>query len=481
MNPRPAAAAPWPLITVQLRPDGTAEVDRLGTTHTITASDVDQARDRVRKWVAEQVATPTGRPVAVTITEPQGLFHIKVAPDGTPSPSDHGIDKPARSTGRAPAPATEPAPAATPPIQEERPRAAEPAAADSGTQPYADYITGGRREQGQTDPGEAKGWTAYPPPENGPDTTPQRKESPQTRKSFITAGRSIPPATEGWRGALNMLGLRLPPGPAEAAMRVDVEAVSQHWGGPRTIAVVNGKGSASKTPTTACLAAVFARYGGAGALAWDNNETRGSLAWRTEGAAHQATVLDLLPRVDALMSSSAQYAELAHYVHHQPGDKYDVLWSDQSVSGDHIVTAEDVEKIHQVAARYYRLIVMDSGNSERAPNWRAMVEKADRLVVPCTNVEDTAEAGARLIEALSTRDPQLARLAETAVVIVSQRTPGRDENLGRIVAGYRDMGLTVVTIPYDQGLTTGVIRFDALRDDTQRAWLRAAAEIARGL
>lgn len=257
--------------------------------------------------------------------------------------------------------------------------------------------------------------------------------------------------------------------------------MSQHWGGPRTIAVVNGKGSANKTPTTACLAAVFARYGGAGALAWDNNETRGSLAWRTEGAAHQATVLDLLPRVEALMSTHAQYAELAHYVHHQPGDRYDVLWSDQSVAGDHIVTAEDVDRVHQVAARYYRLIVMDSGNSERAPNWRAMVERADRLVVPCTNVEDTAEAGARLIEALTARDPHLAQLAQSAVVIVSQRTPGRDENLDRIVSGYREMGLTVVTIPYDAALQTGVIRFDALREETQRAWLRAAAEIARGL
>lgn len=470
MTPRPTAPAPWPLITVRLRPDGTAEVDRLGTTHTIQAGSIDQAREQVRTWVAERVATPTGRPVAVTITDPAGLWHIAVAPDGTTSPSTHGLDKPARVRTRPEPSGEQPAPEANDDGEQSAPTVE--LQEDTDPEPQDQDVAPLR----PVDPAPAR----PTPPVTG-QAGPTPAGPPQTRQSFITAGRSVAPATEGWRGALNLLGLRLPPGPDEAAKRVDMEAVSQHWGGPRTIAVVNGKGSANKTPTTACLAAVFARYGGAGALAWDNNETRGSLAWRTEGAAHQATVLDLLPRVDALMATTAQYAELAHYVHHQPADKYDVLWSDQSVAGDHIVTAEDVDRIHQVAARYYRLIVMDSGNSERAPNWRAMVEKADRLVVPCTNVEDTAEAGARLIEALSSRDPQLARLAQTAVVVVSQRTPGRDDNLTRIVSGYRDMGLTVVTIPYDPALQTGVIRFDALREDTQRAWLRAAAEIARGL
>ncbi|GAB2870265.1 MinD/ParA family ATP-binding protein [Nocardioides pacificus] len=302
-----------------------------------------------------------------------------------------------------------------------------------------------------------------------------------SRPSFITAGPAVQPASQGWRGALNKMGFRLDPGPKEQSFRDDVAAVSQHWPGPRVIAVANGKGSANKTPTTVMLSAVFARYGGAGVLAWDNNETRGSLAWRTQRANHESTVLDLLPRVDDLLSTTAQSAEMSYFTHHQPDDKYDVLWSDQSVAGDHVVSADDVDNIYRVASRYYRLVVMDSGNSERAPNWRTMIKHADTLVVPCTNVEDTPEAGALMLEALASRDEHCRTLAQNAVVIVSQRTPGRDPNMDRIARDFAPLVREVVRIPFDPALKSGVIHFGALRAETQRAWLAAAAAVARGV
>lgn len=304
---------------------------------------------------------------------------------------------------------------------------------------------------------------------------------PLVRKSFIADGPVVEPARQGWRGAANRTGLRLDPGAKEILWRDDVHLVSQHWPGPRTVAIGNPKGSANKTPTTVMLSAVFARYGGAGVLAWDNNETRGSLAWRTQRSNHEATVLDLLPRVTQLLGTGAQSAEMSYFAHHQPADKYDVLRSDQSVDGDHEVSADDVEKIHRVAARYYRMIVLDSGNNERAANWRAMIERANTLVVPCTNVEDTAEAGARMLEALSRRDDHSRKLAQGAVAIISKRTPGRDPNMDRIVRDFTPLVREVVTIPYDKALLSGVIQFEALRPDTKRAWLRAAAAVARGL
>jgi MinD-like ATPase involved in chromosome partitioning or flagellar assembly len=300
------------------------------------------------------------------------------------------------------------------------------------------------------------------------------------RTSFLAAdtGDDIP---TGMRGLLVRGGVRASPSRREQAVSNDVALVSQHWPEPRTIAVANPKGSANKTPTTLCLSAVFGRYGGGGVLAWDNNETRGTAAWRTRPAPHEATVLDLLPRTGELLAAGARAAELAGHVHHQPADKYDVLWSDQSTRGDHEVTGEEVDSVHEVASKYYRLIVMDSGNSERASNWRAMIQHADSLVVPATNVEDTAEAGARMLEALAQRDEHSADLARNAVAIVSQRTPGRDRNLRRIVAGFSPLVRAVVTIPHDPALHSGVIRFDALRPATQRAWLAAAAAVAEAL
>lgn len=308
----------------------------------------------------------------------------------------------------------------------------------------------------------------------------ERSMALANRPSFITAGRTIEPANKGWRGGLNKLGLRLGPGPKEQSERDDVDAVSRHWPGTLTVAVANQKGGANKTPTVACLSAAFARNGGAGVLAWDNNETEGTLTYRTEWATHEATMLHLLDRAELLLAPTAAVAEMSQVVHHQPADKYDVLWSDQSVNGNHVVSAEDVELIHRVASRYYRMIIMDSGNSNRAPNWRAMVKHADALVVPCTNGEDTAEKGARLLETLTARGGHSADLASRALVVVSERSKN-GKNMRRIVEGFENLGARVVTIPYDSALETGVIRFDALRPVTQRAWLRAAAALTEAL
>lgn len=301
------------------------------------------------------------------------------------------------------------------------------------------------------------------------------------RKSFIEADSDEAAATSGVRGWLSRRGIRTKPSGREQAFRDDVAIVSQHWTGPRTIAIANPKGSANKTPTALCLSAVFGRYGGGGVLAWDNNETRGTAAWRTSAGPHQATVLDLLPRTEELLAPQARAAELAGHVHHQPADKFDVLWSDQSTSGGHEVTGDEVDAVHEVASKYYRLILMDSGNSERAGNWRAMIRHADALVVPATNVEDTAEAAARMLEALAQRDEHSADLARNAVAVISQRTPGNDPHLQRIVRDFAPLVRTVVTIPHDPALHSGVIRFDALRPATQRAWLSAAAAIAEAL
>ena len=301
------------------------------------------------------------------------------------------------------------------------------------------------------------------------------------RKSFIADGPVLEPAKQGWRGNANKIGLRLNPAAKELMWRDDVKLVSQHWPGPRTIAVANGKGSANKTPTTVMLAAVLARYGGAGVLAWDNNETRGSLAWRTQRSGHESTVLDLLPQAETLLGTGAQSAEMSYFAHHQPEDKFDVLHSDQSVDGEHEVSGAEVDAVHRVAAKYYRMIIMDSGNNERAVNWRAMIERSQQLVVPCTNVEDTAEAGARMLEALAGRDNHSRKLAQNAVAIISKRTSGKDPNMDRIVKDFAPLVREVVTIPYDKALVSGVIHFDALNNHTKRAWLRAAAAVAKGL
>jgi MinD-like ATPase involved in chromosome partitioning or flagellar assembly len=312
-------------------------------------------------------------------------------------------------------------------------------------------------------------------------------ESPRSRRevreSFLTHQQDEEPATRGFRGLLTRMGIRVGPSEAERAERADERAVSQHWPGPRTISMVNGKGGAGKTPSTVLLAAVFAQFGGAGVVTWDNNQTRGTLGWRTEQGPHESTLLDLLPQTDRLLGPSAQAADLARYVHHQTRDRFDVLRSKPiAMANEQRIEPQDVDAIHSVLSKYYRMILIDSGNDESDPMWQRMIDLTDQLVVATTTRDDHAEAGALLLEALSTRDGRSAYLAQQAVVVVSQadqKEPASE--LEKVADGYRSLARAVVTIPFDPAMVDGHLRFGALRPETRRAWLAAAAAVAGGL
>ncbi|WP_154796356.1 hypothetical protein [Occultella kanbiaonis] len=328
---------------------------------------------------------------------------------------------------------------------------------------------------------------AYPPQNAGP-AYPQQTGEPaltrrQLRESFLTQEQVEAPASTGLRGVLARAGIKTAPSAAERSERSDRNTVSQHWPGVRTIAIVNGKGGANKTPTTALLAAVFARNSGAATLAWDNNVTRGTLGWRTDQGPHDATVLDLLPEVDNLLSPGAKAGDISHYVHHQPADKYDVLRSNPNLlSSETRISAPDVDAIHDVAGRYYRLVFVDSGNDESAENWLRMIDKADQLVVASIAKPEHAEAGALLLEELVARGGRSAELARGAVVVVSQaREKDTKPAASDIAKGFTGWVRETVTIPYDRAMVESVLRFDSLAPATQRAWLRAGAAVAAGL
>ncbi len=329
---------------------------------------------------------------------------------------------------------------------------------------------------------EAPAWAAVPEEHQAASRAEARGERGR-RASFLDQQPASIPASKGFRGLLTGLGLRMTPSAQELEERRDMRAVSQHWPGPRTISVVNGKGGANKTPTTVMLAAVFARNGGGPVLAWDNNETRGTLGWRTEQGPHEATVMDLLPQTADLLSPSAQSALLARFVHHQIEDKFDVLRSKPDVlASEQKITAEDFDALHEVASKYFRLNIVDSGNDESAERWLRMIDHTDQLVIATTTVEEHAEAGALLLEALQVRGGRYAELARDAVVIVSQSDRNGTDSQARAVAqGFGQLARAAVSIPYDAALRKGQIRYDSLKPAARRAWLAAAAAVAEGL
>lgn len=441
-----------PTVYATVRADLTGVLDVDGVKHDVTGTDDADVRSQIFSQVTGR-ARMHGRPVLLVTEDALGQGRLNVHPDGKVEAVGDFIYKEANDTApsrivSAPPAASAPvpaAPAAAPVALITAPPATTRAAAKSAAEPV---VTSERRA---------------------------------ARASFLVQDAPQQPATRGWRGLLSRAGIQVAPSAEEMAERADVHAVSQHWAGPRTISIVNGKGGANKTPTTALLAAVFARYGGSGVLAWDNNETRGTLGWRTEQGGHDATVQDLLPQTDRLLSPGAQSSDLAHFVHHQTGDKYDVLRSNPiALSAEQKITRTEFTSLHQVASKYFRLVFVDSGNDESAERWQQMIDQTHQLVIATTALGEHAEAGALLLEALAQRDERSAQLAANAVVIVSQSEKA-GTGAQAIADGFAGLARRAVTIPFDDALHGGKIRYDALNNTTQRAWLAAAAAVAEGL
>jgi MinD-like ATPase involved in chromosome partitioning or flagellar assembly len=309
-----------------------------------------------------------------------------------------------------------------------------------------------------------------------------RSAAGQSRRTSFIEPDAVSAPTDGVPGLLNRLGVPIRPTAAQAQYAANIRATARHWGGCRTIAVVNGKGGVGKTMTSAMLAAVFARNGGGGVLAWDNNDTRGTLGWRTESGTHDATIQDALAAADELLAPGAAAADVAWYVHHQTQDRYDVLRSNpELLAAKQRIGHDQFDQLLKVATRYYRLVIFDSGNDESAERWLRMIDSAAQLVVPTLAAPESAESAALLLEALAARDEHSARLAREAVVIVTQSERGSAADVERVASAFEGLVRSVHRIPFDTGLKGGPLRFDNLRPTTQRAWTAAATAVAADL
>ncbi|MHA7284261.1 MinD/ParA family ATP-binding protein [Arthrobacter sp. TMS2-4] len=466
-------------MTAVIDPAGTLELDLGGEKTTAGYPSVMDARRSVMS-TATDLAAETSTATELHIEDPSGSRTILVQTDGAiieqdtdSEPTDSGPAQPAEAVERAADPVTPETPTA--------PEATAEAAAPVATPVPAPVEVPIATEATAPETVASSAVVSAVAPAETVDPLPTRRTA---MPSFVDRPDADSPAQAGFRGVLNQFGLKLAASPAELEQRRDEKTVSQHWAGPRTITVLNPKGGAGKTPTVICLSAVFARLGGSGVLAWDNNNSLGSLGWRTFDAGHEATVVDLLEQTDYFMTAGARAGDLASYVHHQPADQYDVLRSDDRSGAKkrHEVTGDEVHRLYSVAAKYYRLILMDSGNTERGDNWEAMIGHSDQVVIPVKSVDDAAEGASRVLSALRAGNEHAQSLADRAVVIVLGCTPSHGPaKLNELAESFRPFVKSVVTVPYDPSLIEGRIRFSSMLPQTRRAWLRAAEQIAEGL
>lgn len=478
---------------VELSEQGGSSVSMDGTLHALRATNIEDARTEALELL-RRFAGDAGGPVTVRSTEPSGVFNFLINPDGSthlparedPTPAQPAppttpppVTQPAKHTetpttapSPAPAPATTTPPAALPPAL---PQPAPPAQAQMPAPVVA--------QQAPARPPAAPGADRREPATPAPVHQARRREvqAELRRQSLLEEITTQGPAHHGVRGMLNAMGLKLAPSKAELMERDNITKISRHWVGPRTIAVVNGKGGSAKTPSTILLAALLARYGGGNVIAWDNNSTRGTLGWRTESGGHDATVADLLPRASHLLGTEARASDLEAFTHHQSVDRYDVLRSDPTqLSSEQPADEVSFRAVHAVLARYYRIILIDTGNDESLPAWSSMIERTDAIVVPTITRPEHAESARLLLDGLARSGRHGERLAEQATVIVSQASAS-EPSPAHYVEVFSGMARAAVGIPYDPAMSNSPLLLDSLGAASRRAWLAAGAAMTDAL
>jgi len=508
-TPRPAAAPRFPVLRGRISADGTATLD--GRT---VATDT---RDPERALLAAAAATAGlyGHLVRLHLTETAGRpRRLVVSPDGPAYPES---TRPRRRRPRRDHPDPGLPPGGGDP-DPPRPRGVDRDPADLHRLSHPDPPDR-RRRLADRDPG-ADRMSTHPDtttpvrtPRTPPPTTTATPATDPVQPSADEDPRPVAPATPppaarpergldvnhllparlspagrmaswGWRGRVAAATggrLRIRPGLAELRHRDRLEAVRRPLVGARTVVVVNPKGGAGKTPAALLLAATLGAHRGS-ALAWDNNETRGTLGLRA--LAHpdaNRTVWDLLADVDHFQTVKARIGDLAAYTRPQGEARFDVLASDGDPARMAQVDAAGFRRIREVLARFYGVIVIDTGNNVRASNWQAAVDAADALVVVSTYQADTAETAGWVLDHL--RSTGRARLADQAVTVLTAARPAVDPAVRReLVTHYARTTRAVVEIPYDPVIAIGQeLDLYALHRRTREAWLAATAAVADGL
>ncbi len=335
---------------------------------------------------------------------------------------------------------------------------------------------------------------AAPP---APAPAPARPTGPQhlaEPRRFMTAtdfldrranDRQQGPADWGWRGRVRRAsgGLIKPKmGAKELAFHADRQAIQKDFAGPRTIAFINPKGGAAKTTGVLAAGFTFGTVRGGGVVAWDNNETRGTLGIRGQRSSHRNTTRELLEDLGRFKDVyQSRIGDLGAFVRSQGDAHFDVLASDERPDVTGIIHATDFAEVHALLQRFYRIILIDTGNNMRAENWLAAAEAADLLVVTSTVREDTGYSGLWMLDAL--QDAGYANLKHKTITVLSDPSDKVDPRLASdLVQVYEQRTRGVYRVPYDPALVSGsVVPYHRLSEATKRSWLAACAAMAQAL
>lgn len=308
------------------------------------------------------------------------------------------------------------------------------------------------------------------------------------RDLLAAASVEADPATWGWRGRVNAaagLSLRPRPDSDEVAYRRAVAKVQQNLVGTAMVTVINVKGGQGKTPTTLILSNIFGQLRGGSVVAWDANESKGTLGDRAAvGPAPgrpETTVWDLLEHASDLAGHNAASGGLGAFLRRQPSTD-EVLASDQSSTRTRAIGAAECATVMSVLRRHRTVVFVDTGNDDLADNWQWVTANAHQLVIPMTIRRDAAAKVVQMLHGLHARD--LSHLVETAVVAIAATPESTVADRDLILDELQDAGITqILEMPYEPafGGSGGRIVAARLSRQTTAAYTALAGVVADNL
>ena len=309
-----------------------------------------------------------------------------------------------------------------------------------------------------------------PPP--GPPGDPRAGSASELTDYTIVRRRSDKPSY-GWRRALYAVtGGTVNPGigPAELRRQDWARRIRRQLPGPRQIAVVSMKGGVGKTTVTAMLGLTLAEHRGDRVVALDANPDAGTLAGRLTGKS-DSTVRDLLDNIGSLRSLSdvARFTTLA--------GRLQVLASEQDPARGEAFNRAEYEQVCAVLARFYNIVVTDSGTGMVHSAMDGTLALANSLVVVGSLTVDGASRASKTLDWLVAHGFE-EMVAQSVVVLSSDRT-SREIDAGRLRAHFEGRVRAVVEVPHDAHLATGArIDLSSTSRATADAFLELTALVA---
>ncbi|SHY49133.1 ATPase involved in chromosome partitioning [Mycobacteroides abscessus subsp. abscessus] len=480
----------WPRIEASINTDGTAVVSLNGTQETVNAESVGHAREQITARIT-RVAQQLSRPVRATTTDPDGIWEIVISPDGTVENYSNAPARGRRTQTPSSAPTPPPAPTTNGPAQQQwTPQPAvtqhEPPLSTTGDTPLPDPVDdewetiaarpaedGARGFMNKTfaaklAPGEAE----LAARKKALDDDRRQREAEQLEAQRQSEQESRRAARER----------------AQAArLREQRATIQTNFQATKTVLIANPKGGARKTTTTYLLAATMGIIRGGSCIAWDANETMGTLGERSHTDTHTRTVVDLLEDAAADFASleSSRVGRLDAFVRPQGDAHFDVLASDEDPTRQDIVDAHGFDTVHEILSRFYRMIFVDTGNNIRASHFQAALSEADQLVIPVAASFDSADVAEQMMRAFEASGH--GELVKRAVVLIHDLEPANSDptyfdTARQIAERFSDRAAAVLPIPFDSALKAGGrIDYAELAPATQQAYQDAAAAVATSL